>query len=408
MTLEKCCKTLLIKEPFYGLFLLGLNKSYSTICETACVCCNGINTELHVNKEFWETLTDEEQIACIKHELGHILFKHVLNPFGFTNHELANIAFDCEVNSYIAEFQKDPYAYPLRFELENAKGSKYYYNELSNLSPQSQSKGKAGTSGSSNSSSQNQSSDDDQNGSQQSGGSGKDKKIVDPNESHGHWVGFDKLSEAEKELVNNQIDYQAKRTAEQVSKLAGKIPGEFQEYIDKLFEKKPAIFNWKAYFRRMLGTIRDVEVKKTRKKESNRFPEASGLRYKKKASIFLVVDTSGSVSNNDLCDFFSEINHIWKAGTHVTICECDSKIQRVYEYTGKWDGTVNGRGGTIMHDAIEMFNQRRRDYQSIIFFTDGYVEYDLIRIMGNAIWVITSNGDKTREYPGKTLFIPKQ
>lgn len=52
MTLEKCCKTILIKEPFYGLFLLGLNKYFGNKSQTACVCRNGINVELCVNEDY--------------------------------------------------------------------------------------------------------------------------------------------------------------------------------------------------------------------------------------------------------------------------------------------------------------------------------------------------------------------
>ena len=107
----------------------------------------------------------------------------------------------------------------------------------------------------------------------------------------------------------------------------------------------------------MLGSIIDVDIKKTRKKESIRFPGASGLKHKKKSNVFLVIDTSGSVSDSDLCDFFSEINHIYKAGTRITICECDAKVQRIYEYAGKWDGKCSGRGGTNMTPAIKEFNK---------------------------------------------------
>lgn len=69
MTLEQACKKLLVKEPFYGLFLLGLNKYYGNKCPTACVCRNGINTELCVNQEFWDKQDDETQLGILKHEL---------------------------------------------------------------------------------------------------------------------------------------------------------------------------------------------------------------------------------------------------------------------------------------------------------------------------------------------------
>ena len=175
-----------------------------------------------------------------------------------------------------------------------------------------------------------------------------------------------------------------------------------------MFKQKPAIFNWKAYFRRMLGTIIDVDIKKTRKKESNRFPDASGLKHKRKSNIFLVIDTSGSVSDKELCDFFSEINHIYKAGAKVTICDCDTKVNKIYDYTGQWDGKINGRGGTTLSPAIEYFNDHRRDYQTIVLFTDGWIESDPIKVLGQAMWIITSEGDHTRQFQGKTLYIPKE
>ena len=43
MTLEKCVKSLLVKEPFYGLFLLGLNRYFTDKVQTAAVGINGIN-----------------------------------------------------------------------------------------------------------------------------------------------------------------------------------------------------------------------------------------------------------------------------------------------------------------------------------------------------------------------------
>ena len=40
--LSKAIKTLILEEPFYGLFVVGLNKSYRTDIPTAGVSQNGI------------------------------------------------------------------------------------------------------------------------------------------------------------------------------------------------------------------------------------------------------------------------------------------------------------------------------------------------------------------------------
>lgn len=369
-------KQLLIKEPFYGLFLMGLQRKNGTgITETAAVGIDGINPVLYVNPEFWKTLDDPMKIAILKHELNHILMGHLTSNWKYLSdedHECLNMAQDCEINSFIKELQQDPWCYPTRFNLENGKGTLFYYDHLKKNPP----KGKGG-------------------------GGGKTPKLVDDHKFLGQG---NSMSDAEKQLVEQQIANNTKRTAEQVQKSCGNIPGQFQEYVDGLFQVKERIFNWKAYFRRSLGTMIDVELKKTRKRESTRFPGAAGSKHKRKAKVLVVVDTSGSISNTDLCDFFSEIHHVYKAGTVIDIIEIDTKIQRQYTYTGKWDMKASGRGGTILDEAVEYYNNHRRDYTAMVVFTDGYcnVKY---KIFGKNMWIITHDGYK-QDYPGPTLYIP--
>lgn len=94
MDLEKALKKLIYKDPFYGLFLLNLDKQYSTEVPTAAIARNGINCRLLVNKEYWDSLDDEEQIFILKHECGHVMFKHMFLYEDLSNHQIANIAMD--------------------------------------------------------------------------------------------------------------------------------------------------------------------------------------------------------------------------------------------------------------------------------------------------------------------------
>lgn len=405
MDLDKCVKQILVKHPFYGLFLLNLNRYFSDEVPTAAVGRNGINTELLINRSFWESLSDEKQIAVILHELNHVLFKHILMQKDFSNKETFNISADLEVNSYIPELQCDPYEYPQLYNFELKKGTKWYYENLPdrpNNEPRSYSSDNSGDQ-------DNKSSDSSNNQNSNSGdNNGKGGSIVyNPNESHSRWNEFSDLSDAEKELVSKQIDFQVKNTAEQISKMRGTIPGQFQEYINDLFKQKPPVFNWKAYFRRMLGYIIDIQLKKTRKKDSVRFPDATGIKHKKKSSMLVAIDTSGSVSSKELCDFFSEINHIYRAGADITILEFDSKIQRIYKYEGSFNGKVSGRGGTSFYPAWEYYRNHIRDFNSLVIFTDGYAPTNNLVPLMNTIWIITSNGNKENKYIGKTVFIPK-
>ena len=378
MDLDRAVKTLLIREPFYGLFLLNLNRYYGDKCDTACVCRNGINTELCINKKFWDTLSDDEQLAILRHELGHILFKHITSSEYFGDHDKFNIAADCEVNSYIPILQKDPYCYPARWNLENNKGTKFYYENLPD--------------------------EPDQPNDGSKGNNGDSSNSYDPNDSHASWKDFQDLSDTEKQLIENQIDYQAKNTAETCQKLIGSIPGELKEYLDSLFKIKPQVFNWKAYFRRVIGNLIISELYLTRMRPSRRFPDSRGVRFKRKPHVLVGVDTSGSVSNEELEDFFSEIYYLWKSGVKVTIAQMDTKIEHIEEYNGKFNKEIYGRGGTEFTDLINYYNERKKDFSTLVIFTDGYVSLNLPPFR-NGVWVITKNGQH-QDYPGTTIYIP--
>lgn len=375
MKIERAYKRMLIENPFYGLFLLGLSKKVDKSVETACVRKKGINCELVINPDYWETQDDTQQMNLLQHEVYHIVFQHMFMAPLFKDKELLNIAADCEVNSYLNNLD-DSWLVPSMWNLDPKQGTKYYYEKIGQQLPPPP----------------------------PGGGSGG---YPQPKDDHSSWgKDFSECSDAEKQLIQNQINAQIKTAAEQTVKMRGTIPGELQEIIDELFKPKQRVFDWKSYFRRMLGSIYDVNIKKTRRKESIRFPESAGIKHKKKVSILVAVDTSGSVSKKELEDFFSEITYIYKAGARITILECDTRITANYEYNGTWNGTVHGRGGTSFQPVIDYYRKHIKDYASLVYFTDGECTIP-DNVPRDTIWVITSAGDHSQKYPGRTLFIPK-
>jgi Uncharacterized protein conserved in bacteria len=379
MEFNKCLKRLLIKEPFYGLFCMQLPKVIDEKIDTLCVQRKGLNTEIHINPKFWDSLSDDEQLGVLKHELLHICFNHIFMFDSFPNHNLFNIAADMEVNSYIDKLP-DGAILAKDFGLEPKKGTKYYYEKLKDKFP---------------------------NNSNNSGGKGdKDNGSGDmPQTFDNHdWEDFKNADNATKQLMQNKVNRLVSETANKVQKSRGNIPGEIQDVLDRI-TIKPPVFNWKQYFRRVLGTIYDIELKTTRRKPSKRFEGASGIKHKKKASILVAIDTSASVSNDELKDFFSEIHHVWKTGSKVTICECDTQIGRIYEYKGNHDNIkVTGRGGTDFNPPMDYYCQNKHDFSSLIYFTDGECHLP-DRRPNNVIWVITPTGYH-QEYFGKVIYIP--
>lgn len=94
-SLSKVSKELLLKEPYYGFFLLQLNKIWDNKrVPTAGVSKQGINYQLAINEDFWESLSQEHRTGLLKHELLHIAFGHLSMYFKFSDKRLANVAMD--------------------------------------------------------------------------------------------------------------------------------------------------------------------------------------------------------------------------------------------------------------------------------------------------------------------------
>ena len=388
MKIERAYKRLLIENPFYGLFLLGLSKVINRSVETACVRKRGINCELVINPDYWETQDDTQQLNLLCHEVYHIVFQHMFLWDSFPNKDILGLATDCEFNSYLSNLDNS-WVVPSIWNLPEKQGTKFYYEEILKQDPPQQQQQQSNGGGS---------------------GDSQDNKDGMPQtkDDHTQWgKDFQECSDAEKQLIQNQINQQIKTAAEQTIKMRGTIPSEMQEIVDELFKPKPRIFDWKSYFRRMLGSIYDINIKKTRRKESIRFPDSAGIKHKKKVSILVAVDTSGSVNDDELRDFFSEITYIYKAGARITILECDAKITANYEYTGKWTGKIHGRGGTDFQPVIDYYRKNMKDYAALVYFTDGECSIP-DNVPRDTIWVITSEGDHTKTYPGKTVFIPSK
>lgn len=223
---------------------------------------------------------------------------------------------------------------------------------------------------------------------------------------HPTWKEFEKLSDTEKKLVQNQIEHTLKESATQITKSRGNIPGELKSMIDELFKIEEPVFNWKAYLRRQLGGSSEIYTKKSRRKMSKRFEDNAGIKIRRKHHILVAVDTSGSVSNEELVEFFSEIHHIYKAGTAITILECDAAINDVYHYTGKFKGSVVGRGGTHLDLALDYYNTHSNNFTTCVFFTDGG---DNIKVKTKkpVIWVMSSRATVNDSFKGMIIQIPK-
>ena len=244
--LARASKTLILSEPFYGLFLVGLNKVIRKDIPTAGVSKNGIGIQLSINPDFFINLSDKHQIGLIKHELLHVSFGHMIMRDLYSDHKLFNIAADLEINQYIDESYLPEGGLMLDtfpdLNLPTKAGTKEYYRLLE----QAQEDGNCSAL------------NDIMN--QMDGDSQYDHKT---------WDEFDDLSEADKKLVQKQVEHQLKETAEQTEKRQGSLPGELAGLIERLRYIKPASFDWKGYLKRFIGNSTITYTKKLKRKYFN-------------------------------------------------------------------------------------------------------------------------------------------
>jgi predicted metal-dependent peptidase len=383
-SLSKISKELMLKEPYYGFFLIMLNKMWRKDLPTAGVSKNGINYQLAINEEFWTSLSEKHQMGLLKHELLHIAFGHLVSFGSFRNKKLANVAMDMEINQYIdPDYLPDGGIDINNYEdlnLDRKAGCRYYYDKLQQLKDE---KDKDGTCG-------NEEMD----------------KLLDCIDNgdvpdHSTWEEFDDLSEAEKKLIEKQLQKVLSDAKEQTIKKRGNVPGEIEGVIIIEEIVKPK-FDWRSYVRRFSGTSTKVFTKKIRRKENRRYDENPGLKIKMKQHMLLAIDTSGSVSDTELNEFMNEIHHIYKAGVDITIVQCDTSINSIEEYKGKNELNVKGRGGTEFDPVLDYYNANQKKYTSLVYFTDGEC-YTSVKPKGRILWVLSERSSMNESLPGHVI-----
>jgi predicted metal-dependent peptidase len=377
--LARACKSLILREPFYGLFLIGLNKKIRKDVPTAGVSKQGIGIQLSINPDFFMKLPDEHQIGLLKHELLHVSFGHLMMRDSYPNKKLFNIAADLEINQYIDRnmlpeggLTLDSFA---ELKLPKKAGTKKYYDLLEQ---------------------------ECKNNPCQSLQSILDQMDGDSQYDHKTWEEFEDLTEAEKKLVERQIEHQLKETAEQTEKRRGTIPGELAELIKRLRTVFPPSFDWKGYLKRFVGNSVFTFTKKLRRKFNKRYTDNPGLKIKHKNHILIGVDTSGSVNTKELEHFMSEMVHVQKTGHQITVAQCDTGISDISPFNSRKDWQIKGRGGTCFQPVIDHFNEKRGYYTALIYLTDGEAPApeDCPK---NTLWVLSAGSNWTDHLPGKTI-----
>ncbi len=433
--LDEVAKTsiqLMLKETFYGHFFTSILKDVSERTESIATTLGSNNMiKLIVNPHYWDNelkVPDDEKATkalrygAIKHQILHIVFKHALRFPEFGNKKLFGIASDLAANQYIQSDQLTDDAIRMEdfpeFELTRGKSIDYYYKRLAEELEDMQQDDRGGSAPSDDPSEDSADGDSKQNDEDKALSQAQQrlKELMESEndqhlDQHKFWDEFEKLSSAEQKMIDAAINESIINSVSRIkSKEYGNLPAGLQEYINLLVDSLKPNVNWRRVLRIFTASSSRTRLKNTIRRPSKRYGTNPGIKIQAKQKILVAVDTSGSVNQNELKEFFGELYHIWKQGAEIYVVECDTEIHNHYPYKGLAPEVISGRGGTDFDAPLRFANEEYMP-DAIVYFTDGYAGAPTVTSRRPILWMVTHQGIDTDSWdflPGRKVKMTQQ
>lgn len=391
-------------QPFHSKIILQTTKVFLSEkeCERSQIPVAAVNIKnavvhLYINPEGYLSLSRKERVGVLIHEMMHIELGHLFRMEG-KNLQLYNIATDLAINQLIPDNEKISLP-ESAVNIQNVKklfgvdyipakkNADYYYHFFEEILKNNDS-----------AITEDLFQERINNFSEEmleSAGSSPDKKnrgkgeIVNWHQKWQESEGATKINEA---IVKEMVKQALKRDP-------GTIPGELQTEIQDWLTPQ---VDWRAIFNRYAAKYINLDKKSTWKKENRRNKLIKGYRRNKKWKVFVGVDTSASISDEDLQKFASEIKGMHERGADITVIECDMDVRQVYKFNGKIDTLkFKGRGGTSFVPVFEMV-KKEKQVDLVIYLTDGGGEAPK-NFKIPTIWVITPDGSLPYDSSGNEI-----
>ena len=330
-------------------------------------------------------MTRQETLSVLIHEAGHIVLAHHLR-LGSRDPKRFNLAADYELNNFMI---KSGYVMPdgclHNKEWDGLTAEAIY--EL--LPPDPPSGGKSGSGHGKGKGS----------GTRPSVGQMGDVLRPVNKDNPGRPITKEQEEQLKRELAGNLI------RARQIAKRQGKMPGAFSELIDNFTEPQVKWEDLLAAF-----AARVFQSGFTWRKPNTKFvsqgiylpgPEMDGI-----GPLVLAIDTSGSISKEELQIFAGEVEAIVMKHKPIKtwVIYCDAKVQRVDEYKpgDTFQFAVTGRGGTRFEPVFEYVAKEGIEAEAVVYFTDLYGSHPAEPPPYPVLWLSTSG--KTMKAPfGETI-----
>lgn len=434
--LKELIAKFILKNNYWGYLFSRIRraprKNLPSICGVAPETDGTIT--LYYQPELIAATSDENILHIIEHEGMHLLNSHIPRLLKILANEMIkekkmlkaqiwNIAADCCVNSQaklpeslIIGGKPWPLHFPKNHNLPNRKAAEFYYHRLLR---EIEKKMK-----------QLESSGPDQGQGDGEGGQGEGSGNILPTgksiDDHTFWTKNVKNAADLNSLsrkIDNYIGNVVRESVRNFNKQRGSLPGSVADLIEDIL--KPPKAPYFQIIRKLVRASRFSKFQRAFTKINRKRTYVFAVNKKNKSlpvispfpgrtrdftfDIDLVLDTSGSMSKDEILEGLSGIKSIIENDRYckVHVTENDTQIQKEYDVKKLRDiqFNVRGRGGTILGPALKKCRQRESDVTLV--FTDGECENinEIPRrlIPKKIIWVLSGRGYSDMVY--KTGYI---
>ena len=186
----------------------------------------------------------------------------------------------------------------------------------------------------------------------------------------------------------------ATKQAAHVAKQQGQLPGHLESLIEDLLQPQ---IPWREQLWRFFSQRKPDRVTWNR---PNRRLMHSGVylpskRFVPTGDVVVAIDTSGSVSEEELQHFATELAEIHKSlqPRKTYVLDIDTEIQNCAEY-GPYDQIklkYRGRGGTSFDPVFKWIEEENIRPDAVVYLTDGYASWPKEVFDYPTLWVITNH-----------------
>ena len=216
----------------------------------------------------------------------------------------------------------------------------------------------------------------------------------DPNQQGGQGEGASQpppLSHEERESLNIQWQQRLAGAAQQALQ-AGKMDGDMARLVDFLLQPR---LPWRMLLARYMSGIARDDYSYTRPSTRRGDPAIFPSLRSAQTELVVALDTSGSIHEDELNEFVSEIDAIkGQIRARITLIACDSKLAEScpWEYE-PWEEfnlpeSISGGGGTDFVPVFDWANKQDRAPDLLIYFTDAEGRFPDVPPNYPVLWLV--------------------